>query len=381
MAEAYAKATASDNTECKNQCQLNGECVKSQNQQPVCVCDRGWTGIDCGTLNLDLNATIAYGMGATPNTSSWGGGPPAYDKSTGTFHLFLSEIAGHCGMTTWSRMSQGTHAVSKNIEGPYTKVETVIGTEAHNIYYAYSEPDKMHLLYHIFNGQNPPSCNTYYPCSNGSTPNAPPHGLRPPPNWPGGQPSCPTKHATSIHYSRSLDGPWLDAGPITFDLGHMPPTGGTSNPAPYIFPNGTVLMLARGKDSGVESERRPANHNIVLFRANSWNETYEYVPSNGVNGTVGIGDGSVPTEDPVLWRGRRGFHALLHSSPDLTHAWSEDGITWQWSPNIIGPPTLHGDNERPRVTIDSSGDLSLLWVGQLCGPGDSSRTAVFSTLG
>ena len=64
---------------------------------------------------------------------------PVLTKNSGfilTFCLFQ-------GMTTWSRMSQGTHAVSKNIEGPYTKVETVIGTEAHNIYYAYSEPDKM----------------------------------------------------------------------------------------------------------------------------------------------------------------------------------------------------------------------------------------------
>ena len=29
----------------------------------------------------------------------------------------------------------------------------------------------------------------------------------------------------------------------------MPPAAGNSNPAPYIFPNGTVLMLGRGKDA------------------------------------------------------------------------------------------------------------------------------------
>jgi hypothetical protein len=52
------------------------------------------------------------------------------------------------------------------------------------------------------------------------------------------------------------------------------------------------------------------------------------------------------TEDPAIWRGRRGFHALLHSSPrrapagsissSLTHGWSEDGISWNWSPARIG---------------------------------------------
>ena len=56
----------------------------------------------------------------------------------------------------------------------------------------------------------------------------------------------------TIHYADSLDGPWSTAGPITFDYGKgFPPHGGTSNPAPYIFPNGTVIMLSRGKDAGV----------------------------------------------------------------------------------------------------------------------------------
>ena len=43
---------------------------------------------------------------------------------------------------------------------------------------------------------------------------------------------------------------------------------------------------------------RSANHNVVLFRAESWNATYVWVPSNGVNGTVGIGNGQVSTEAP-----------------------------------------------------------------------------------
>ena len=143
-ATASASPPPTQAWKCENQCQLNGECSNSSQQtQPFCVCDRGWTGPDCGVLDLNLNATVAYGMGATANTSSWGGGPPAYENSTGLYHLFVSEIAGHCGMTTWSRMSQASHAVSKHIAGPYTKVSTIIGTEAHNTYYAYSQPDKM----------------------------------------------------------------------------------------------------------------------------------------------------------------------------------------------------------------------------------------------
>ena len=68
---------------------------------------------------------------------------------------------------------------------PYATIRYHISflQEAHNIYYAYSPADKMHLLYHIFNGSNPESCNSYFPCTNGSTPNGTGHGLRPPPNW------------------------------------------------------------------------------------------------------------------------------------------------------------------------------------------------------
>ena len=35
-------------------CQLNGACV-----QGACVCDKGWRGTDCGTLNLELAPIVA----------------------------------------------------------------------------------------------------------------------------------------------------------------------------------------------------------------------------------------------------------------------------------------------------------------------------------
>ena len=116
------------------------------------------------------------------------------------------------------------------------------------------------------------------------------------------------------------------------------------------------------------------------YRASSWNSTYQWIPSGGPNGSVaGIGDGKLNTEDPTIYRGRRGFHALFHSHPDLTHAWSEDGITWRWSNEVIGPvPQAGGDNERPRVSVDGNGDLSVLLVGQLVvADHDGSRTAAF----
>ena len=221
-------------------------------------------------------------------------------------------------------------------------------------------------------GTSPESCNPYLNCTNGTSPN---HGggVRPINYLPAS--TCP--HAVGgahIHYSKSLAGPWVSAGPLKKNTRGCNGCG-SSNPAPFIFPNGTVLMLGRSKDR----DGSRIGHNIWLYRAESWNATYEYVPGNGINGSVNIGDGKLQTEDPVLYKGRRGFHALLHSSPDVTHAWSEDGLSWDWSNTIMGPATqLGGDNERPRVAVDDNGDLAAVFVGQLVtADHDGSRTAAF----
>ena len=371
-------------------CQLNGACTSSN----VCVCDKGWHGDDCGTLNLDPTPIVAYGYGAStsPNMSCWGGGPPVYDPATQKYHLLVSEIAGNCGMSTWARYSQSVRATADTLEGPYTRAATVVGTESHNTLYTYSAIDKTHLMYTIFEGTWPASCNTRLTtCTGGSTPGG--KGLRPPPlpkntchGGPGGRPT--------IHWAKSLEGPWTSVGPAKVDWGKQgqPPNGGTSNPSPYIFPNGTTLLIARGQDARTVNGHRIVGHNIFLFRAPHWNATYEFIPLGGVNGSLPVGglQHGPLTEDPVLYRGRRGFHILFHSSPDLTHAWSPDGFDWHWSPTVMGPPNHRaqggGDNERPRVVVDENGDLEIVYVAQLLGTpkgaigGDAARLAGFKTL-
>ena len=74
----------------------------------------------------------------------------------------------------------------------------------------------------------------------------------------------------------------------------------------------------------------------------------------------------------------------------MTHAWSEDGIDWHWSPTVSGPPNHlaegGGDNERPRVVLDENGDLEWLFVSQLLavrgadGGQDAARLAAFRAL-
>ena len=65
-------------------CQLNGACTKG-----ACVCDKGWRGTDCGTLNLNNTANVAYGYTPESKFSSWGGGPPTWDQATGKYQLLV----------------------------------------------------------------------------------------------------------------------------------------------------------------------------------------------------------------------------------------------------------------------------------------------------
>jgi hypothetical protein len=197
-----------------------------------------------------------------------------------------------------------------------------------------------------------------------------------------------------VHAADSLAGPWIPAGPIKFS-GPMPSradgTAGSSNPSPLFFDNGTVLMMGRGKDAGKgPNNETTTGHNIWLYRAPAWNASYEWVRSNGKDGSVMTypGDGPELTEDPVLWKGRNGYHVLYHTerggTGSLTHGWSEDALTWQWNPQVMGPAVdpegLMGDFQRPRVVVTPEGDVETIFVSQETGKGEEGDGADASSL-
>ena len=95
-------------------CSLNGMC----GDDGACACEPGWTGDRCEAL--DLVPVDSSKLGFDPaengaNMSSWGGGVLEIE---GTYHLFASELANHCGIGAYIRNSGVVRATSQDVEGP-----------------------------------------------------------------------------------------------------------------------------------------------------------------------------------------------------------------------------------------------------------------------
>lgn len=155
--------------------------------------------------------------------------------------------------------------------------------------------------------------------------------------------------APQMHVSDSPDGPWAymqaavprDNPTIASgaDIG-----ASADNPAPFMFSNGSVLMLSRSYDMEAKLSR------VWVSVAPGLGGPYRIVQPAGI-----FSPSSFSEEDPCLWMDHRGrFHALFHFTHG--HAYSEDGLYWHWGSENAWSGDLHGmalgDSERPRVWIN-----------------------------
>lgn len=295
--------------------------------------------------------------------------------------MFVAEMANGCGMRTWSLNSQIVHATAASPLGPYQRREVVATPFAHNPTVVRA-PDGTYVMYQIGCGAgHKPECPANN-CSNGATGHAFANGTYPSGNWKcpasGGAETVdcgpvwtPDTTPTSAHilYASSLDGPWQSIDANLTDVGIPPRMGkwGIDNPAPYFFPNGSVLLLGRCEWNTVGS-----------ITAESWRGPYRMGREIG---DVSVVDGVA--EDPFIWRDMRGnFHALFHGGkqsfqPGATnhatgaHGFSEDGVEWTYSPipafgtNITtadGKIHSYARRERPHLIFNRAGEPTHLYT-------------------
>jgi len=377
VAVGLAVAVAGVATGCSSpdDCQLNGVCTAGQ-----CKCDAAWTGSDCGTLSFGANGALAYG-GPQSNVTSWGGGPPVYDAERGVWVLFVTEIADHCGLSEWQHMSTVVRTVGPSAAGPFVREALAIPSQAHNPYYTYDPASKTHLIYHIGGGDNP--VHTNLTCSDGTTPATPaPTGPSHQAGGLGSGGAAVFAQQPYLHAAKSLAGPWSRVNVTPPPPGQRSLDWGSDNPAPFIFPNGTVLMLTR-KYNGTAAKLGVVPHDTIwLVTAPSFAGPYTFVHDEPLFSDYFREVKPFNEEDPCIWRDRRGnFHALFHFSRG--HAWSSDGINWTWgggkpawtttvaglacdkdtckaSPGDVATVT---DAERPRVWVNpATGNPELFFV-------------------
>ena len=339
------------------------------------MCDVWWTGASCALLNLAPADPAASGLVA-PGYFSWGGHP--LQAADGTYHLLASFLCDHATLDSWTTKSSIAHATAAAPEGPYTFApgvdsQLVVPPWSHGASVTRDPATGEYLLFHIGNGRVSPS--TWSPCYNpaedapafaaaalaaAAAPRAP---------LPGARARAGEDDTTYVERAPTLAGPWTPFNNnLGLDVVYPPGSWATSmtNPAAFIFPNGTTLLYYRA-DQCPETWGALAPACIGVAIADSWQGPFTSLFDQPITHPEG--------EDPAVFRDPRGnmhmltnvntYHARCAAGvPCGGHAWSRDGLTW--SNQTVGAfgPVIRWTNgsylygayaERPQVLQAADG--------------------------
>jgi hypothetical protein len=289
----------------------------------------------------------------------------------GRYHMFASrwpkDITFHPG---WMTNSEVVHAVSNTPEGPYAFRAVALpargpeywdGRATHNP--TIRRHGDTYLMFYM--GSTNPL---------GDAPRGEKFEL--------GNPRCIVARANKrigLATSRSLDGPWeradrpiLETRPGTF-YSFL-----TSNPAPVVHADGSVLLVFKARRYLPDGSHSPMM--LGVARAPHFRGPYAVVGDGPVFGPDKLGE----VEDPFVWQNAEGGYELI--AKDMTgrivgekhagvHALSQDGVQWRLAPRpkawtrrltfddgkteIMGQlerPFLLFENDRPAFLIGAVGD-------------------------
>jgi hypothetical protein len=146
--------------------------------------------------------------------------------------------------------------------------------------------------------------------------------------------------------SKSVLGPWTRR-----DEPILPPRPGkwdsviTSNAAPCVHENGSVILVYKSTPSGYRPKGEfDLDLRIGVATADHYLGPYKRAKDDSILGLPGI---KLDLEDPYIWKGRDGwyhmlvkvFHAgwvLIGEMDGGLHAVSRNGVDWQFAPNLRG---------------------------------------------
>jgi len=276
-------------------CNHAGTC---QAETGHCLCDHPFHGTHCENFTLYSYLAGQGGFDSNhPNlTTSWGGSVVQADD--GTYHMYAAMMSDNAPLSGWLHKSVVGHAVSKTglPEGPYAFSDVALGprpgkwdgTTCHN-------PDVQRT--------NDGRFVIYYMGSQIG----------------GGSSGIEYNQRVGMAYSSSPYGPWdrfdepiIKPGPAgSWDDGF------TTNPAGYMYPNGSVLLIYKARSI----EKPGAMYEGIAF-ADSWNSSYEKLSPKPL-------DLDPKCEDAGIYRAPSGiFRMLTHCGCDGQYMWSTNGLEW-----------------------------------------------------
>ena len=334
-------------------CLLLGSC-----QAGVCRCRQGFTGPECGQLDL---APASTSLGYRNDTAStWGGLPISVG---GRWHMYVSMIKGQCPLGTFNNNSFIAHLSSTagaDWQGPYEYAGTVVEAFAHNAAPRVLPDGSVAVWFIGYDGEI-------------ETIRCP--GGKPPPNdvwpdWTGKQ--IAMAHAPAGHPGGPWKIEWLFKQPQLPNNWWQWDCSAT-NPSATVADDGSVRMMYRGTMcthcSGCPSQPGNTSERLGIATAPTIKGPYTR-PSTALN----LGNQSI--EDPYYWRGAEGTHHLIgHSGTACRHfsggsnwcgvvASSSDGERWKlasapaYGPNVTvanGTVLKLFARQRPQLLFDPSG--------------------------
>ncbi|RYP93202.1 hypothetical protein DL770_000677 [Monosporascus sp. CRB-9-2] len=323
-------------------CSLNGICSTYTN---TCKCDPGWAGDDCGKLDLlpvtrytgynYTNVTLPDYYSDQGGNSSWGGQIIQDREDKGLFHLVISQFARGCGLSGWRPFSKVIRAESRTgPAGPYHYAQDILGTFRHNPTTIWSPADEKYLLYTIgLETETPDTCRSY--------------------KWP---------NNVSVASAPDIRGPWSTPQRLI--------NGTNPTPWPLWSPDNPTSEMVLGVEDGlIYTADGFAGPSYNLVNKMPWN-TSDYSDHW--------------TEDPFLWRDKRGnWHILCHWMIDIAergekfprvggHMFSRS-LTGPWTFRLrqVYNTTVHFTDggrtdyyrrERPKLFFSDDGQMTPLYL-------------------
>jgi len=330
---------------------MSGKCV-----QGVCECATGFTGPNCSRLSFGKSLSCGKGGLCINNKTTWGGSVIQGDD--GLWHMFAAEMSNECHLVPyWLTNSFVRHAVAETLDGPFQPKDIALaprdGTDyfdeqtVHNPSISRA-PDGTYLLFYMGSkgDKTRPNCTKSLISQNlfSSLDSAPS--------------AAAINQRVGLATSKSPYGPWkrLDNPILEPSATKSWDDEFVTNPSSYVFPNGTILLIYKGR-----SKENYSRMSTGVAVASHYSGPYEKKSEAPID---------VPTqcEDASIYRDENGiFHTIFHCSCTYLRSWSTDGITWQKNSQTIdwcnieykdGTSEVLRRRERPMWILDKQGKVT-----------------------